>query len=154
MRELEILGVRLDLPSRPLLLLRDAQSDRCLPIWIGVAEATAIVTAMDGVDAPRPLTHDLLAELLAELGHAAVSGTITDMKDGVFLAELQVDDHVVQARPSDVVALAVRMGFEVSCPAELLDRVGIDLEPESEDELERFREFLDNVTPEDFEAED
>lgn len=153
MRELEVLGVRLDVPSRPLLLLRDTTSNRCLPIWIGTPEATAIATAMGDIVPPRPLTHDLLAEVLDEFATDEVSGRITSMDEGVFIGELVIGERVLSARPSDLVALAVRMGFPLSCPAELLDRVGIELEPASDDELERFREFLDNVTPEDFEAD-
>ncbi len=143
----------MDVPSRPLLLLRDSTSNRCLPIWIGLPEATAITTAMADVLAPRPLTHDLLAEVLDEFAPAEISGRITGMNDGVFLGELVLDDHTISARPSDLVALAVRMGFSLTCPAELLDRVGVELEPASDDEVERFREFLDHVTAEDFEAD-
>lgn len=154
MRELDVLGIRLDLPARPTLLLRESGGSRCLPIWIGAAEASAIASAMEGLVPPRPLTHDLLAEILAELGHNQVAGRITGMADGVFSAELEIDGHVISARPSDVVALAVRSGIVVTCPESLLDEVGIELESEGDDEVEKFREFLDHVTPEDFEADE
>ncbi|MGJ6979103.1 bifunctional nuclease family protein [Aestuariimicrobium soli] len=151
MHELDILGVRLDLPSRPMLLLRESGGQRCLPIWIGAAEASAIASAMEGLVPPRPLTHDLFAEVLSELGHTEIAGRITGMTDGTFLGELEIDGHVISARPSDVVALAIRAGIVVTCTSELLDQVGVVLESEGDDEVEKFREFLDNVTPDDFE---
>lgn len=154
MQELDILGVRLDLPARPMLLLRESGGQRCLPIWIGAAEASAIASAMEGLVPPRPLTHDLFAEVLSELGHTEISGRITGMSEGTFLAELEIDGHVISARPSDVVALAIRAGIVVTCTKELLDEVGIVLEAEGDDEVEKFREFLDNVTPDDFEADE
>lgn len=152
MRELDILGVRLDLPSRPMLLLRESGGARCLPIWIGAAEASAIASAMEGLVPPRPLTHDLFAEVLTELGHTELAGRITAVTDGTFMAELEIDGHIISARPSDVVALAIRAGIVVTCPDDLLEEVGVVLETEGDDEVEKFREFLDNVTPDDFES--
>lgn len=153
MRELDVIGVRMDAPTgSPILLLRESGGSRVLPIWIGAGEAAAIAQAMDGLVPPRPLTHDLVVDLLAVLGHDQVQGRITDMVNGTFLAELHVEGHVVQARPSDVVALAVRSGMGVVAPEELLDRVGIELEEPAQDEVERFREFLDHVNPDDFDG--
>ncbi|GAB2486323.1 bifunctional nuclease family protein [Luteococcus sediminum] len=153
MRELDVIGVRMDAPTAsPILLLRESGGSRVLPIWIGAGEAAAIAQAMDGLVPPRPLTHDLLADLLTVLGHEPSQARITDMVEGTFLAELHVDGHVVQARPSDVVALAVRTGLTVVAPEELLERVGIELEEPAQDEVERFREFLDHVSPDDFDG--
>jgi len=153
MPELEVVGVRVELPSNaPLLLLKEKTGDRHLPIWIGAGEASAIANALEGVEPPRPLTHDLMAELLIVLGHTRFAARITGIEEGIYYAELEVDGHVVSARPSDVVALAVRQGFRITCPESLLADVGITLEPPGEDEVEKFREFLDSINPDDFEA--
>jgi len=119
-------------------------------IWIGAAEASAIANALEGVVPPRPLTHDLFVTTLNELGHSDVRARITAVRDNTFFGELEVDGHVISARPSDVVALAVRLGIDVRCPAELLDEVGVQSEPNERDEVEKFREFLDSINPEDF----
>ncbi len=153
MRELDVLGVRIEMPSNaPMLLLKESGGDRCLPIWIGAAEASAIANALEGVEPPRPLTHDLMAEVLSVLGHTSMEGRITDMAEGIFLAELEIDGHVISARPSDLVALAVRSGMVLRCPESLLDSVGVVLDEPAEDEVEAFREFLDQVSPDDFDG--
>lgn len=157
MRELDVIGVRVDMPSnQPILLLQESGGQRVLPIWIGAAEAASIAQALEGRVPPRPMTHDLMASVLAELGSGNAAGRITDMVEtseegGTFHAELEVDGHVFAARPSDLVALAVRSGLVLSAPEELLARVGIVLDEPAQDEVEAFREFLDNVTPDDFE---
>ncbi len=151
MRELDVVGVRLDQATgQPMLLLRERGADRYLPIWIGAAEASAIANALEGVVPPRPLTHDLFVTTLKELGHTDVRARITAVRDSTFFGELEVDGHVISARPSDVVALAVRLGIVVRCPVELLDEVGVQSEPSEHDEVEKFREFLDSINPEDF----
>ncbi|HEX2857728.1 MAG TPA: bifunctional nuclease family protein [Propionibacteriaceae bacterium] len=153
MRELDVLGVRVTMPGYgPLLLLQEVDGTRCLPIWIGANEAAAIANALEGVVPPRPLTHDLFVTTLAELGHTAVRGRITSMTDGVFIGELEIDGHVISARPSDLAALAVRAGIPLTCPDELLDQVGVEID-EPDDEVERFREFLDHVNPDDFDEQ-
>lgn len=153
MRELDVLGVRVDkLSSAPILLLAESGGTRVIPIWIGAGEAAAIAHALEGLVPPRPMTHDLMAQMLASLGHTHVEGRITGLQgEGTFLAELVVDGTVIEARPSDVVALAVRSGIVLSAPEELLDEVGIELEEPTQDEVEKFREFLDQVNPDDFE---
>lgn len=153
MRELDVLGVRVDrLSNAPILLLAESGGDRVVPIWIGAQEASAIAHALEGVVPPRPMTHDLMADLLARLGHTNVQARITEVRDeATFLAELEIDGQVIPARPSDVVALAVRSGIVIHAPQELIDQVGIVLDEPVQDELDRFRAFLDQVTPEDFE---
>ena len=153
MRELDVLGVRVTMPGYgPLLLLQEVDGTRCLPIWIGANEAAAIANALEGVVPARPLTHDLFVTTLAELGHTTVRGRITSMTDGVFIGELEIDGHVISARPSDLAALAVRAGIPLSCPDELLEQVGVEID-EPDDEVERFREFLDHVSPDDFDEQ-
>ena len=101
---------------------------------------------------PRPLTHDLMKDLLDALGQELAEVQITDMKDGVFFATLVLGSGVeIGARPSDSIALALRTGSRIVCAEEVLDEVGLAVPAEQEDEVERFREFLDQVTPEDFE---
>jgi bifunctional DNase/RNase len=150
------MGVRVEMPSnQPIVLLREVSGERYLPIWIGAVEATAIAFAQQGVVPPRPLTHDLMKDLLEALGQELTEVQITDMKDGVFYATLVLGSGVeVGARPSDSIALALRTGSRIVCAEEVLDEVGLAVPAEQEDEVERFREFLDHVTPEDFERTD
>ncbi len=152
MVKLDIMGVRVEVPSNaPMLLLKESDGERYLPIWIGAAEASAIVNALEGIVPPRPMTHDLIADILSQLGHVDLEGRITTVTDGTFFAELWVDGHAISARPSDVAALALRSGFKISCTEELLDQVGVELFEPAEDEVEKFREFLDQISPDDFE---
>ena len=153
--ELTVVGVRVELPSQqPIVLLKETAGDRYLPIWIGAVEATAIAFAQQGVVTARPMTHDLLRDLLEALDKPLRQVTITDLRDGVFYAELQFDDGVsVSARPSDAIALAMRTGAAIRGEETVLAEAGIAIPDEQEDEVERFREFLDTITPEDFEEE-
>jgi uncharacterized protein len=143
--------------NQPIVLLRDTQSERFLPIWIGAVEATAIAFAQQGVQPERPLTHDLLRDVLESLGRTVVRVDITDLRDGIFFAELVFDNGVtVSARPSDAIALALRTASPLFAAESVLDQAGIEMpaeEEEEEAEVEAFREFLDQVTPEDFEGE-
>lgn len=151
MVDLEIMGVRVEVPSNaPMLLLREVGGERYLPIWIAATEATAIVNALEAITPPRPMTHDLMADVLSELGHTDLAGRITSVTDGTFFAELIVDGHQISARPSDLVALAIRCKFTITCSAELLDEVGVELLGVQEDEVEKFREFLNHINPDDF----
>ena len=152
MREVEVVGVRVEMPSnQPIVLLRELMGERYLPIWIGAVEATAIAFAQQGVVPPRPLTHDLLRDVLEATGNEVAEIRITEMRDNVFYASLVLASGIeVSARPSDSIALALRTGSKIVCSEELLDDAGIVVPDEQEDEVEKFREFLDQVTPEDF----
>lgn len=154
MREVDVLGVRVEMPSnQPLVLLREVTGERYLPIWIGAVEATAIAFAQQGVVPPRPLTHDLVKDILEATGNELSEVQIVDVKDGVFFANLVFSSGVeVSARPSDSIAIALRTGARVVCADEVLAEAGVAVPAEQEDEVERFREFLDQVTPEDFES--
>lgn len=153
MREVEVVGVRVEMPSNsPIVLLRESDGERYLPIWIGAVEATAIAFAQQGVVPPRPLTHDLIRDLLQATGNEVTEIRITEMRDGVFYAILALASGVeVSARPSDSIALALRTGSRIVCAEDLLDEVGIPVPDEQEEAVEKFREFLDQVSPEDFE---
>lgn len=154
---MEVVGVRVELPSnQPIVLLKEQGGQRHLPIWIGGAEATAIATALEGVTPPRPLTHDLMRSVLDALGALATKVVITEMRDSVFYADLSLDisgkEVQVSSRPSDAIALAVRTGTPVFASPAVLDDAGVIFEEDSdeEEEVARFREFLEEATIEDF----
>lgn len=153
MPRMDVIGVRLEMPSnQPIVLLKENGSERYLPIWIGAPEATAIAFAQQGLTPPRPLTHDLMKDLLDASGLTLTSVKITTLIDGVFYADLVLSSGVeVSARPSDAIALALRTGAPIFSEESLLESAGVVIPDEAEDEVERFREFLDTVTPEDFE---
>ncbi len=174
MKPVDVVGVRVEMPTnQPIVLLRERDGERYLPIWIGAVEATAIAYAQQGVEPARPLTHDLLADVVGGLGHQLVEVRITDLSDGVFFAELVFEGgQTISARPSDAIALALRVDAPVVASPDVLDEAGIALPDDdesdlgdeiadalgqaaaggapSEGELERFREFLEGISPEDF----
>lgn len=151
---MDVVGVRMEMPSNtPIVLLREAEGVRYLPIWVGAAEATAIAYAHQGVVPPRPMTHDLMKDLLEALGSEVVEVRITDLSDGVFYATIVLSSGTeVSARPSDAIALALRTGSPIVGASEVLEQAGVEIPDEApeEDQVEKFREFLDQVTPEDF----
>jgi bifunctional DNase/RNase len=153
---MEVVGVRVEMPSNsPIVLLKEQQGDRYLPIWIGANEASAIALAQQGVTPPRPLTHDLFRDVVTAFGRTLLEVRITAMRDMVFYAELVFDGGLqVSARPSDAIALALRTGATIYGAEEVLAESSILIPDEQEDEVEveRFREFLDQVSPEDFGA--
>jgi bifunctional DNase/RNase len=158
MVEMELLGVRVELPSNtPIVLLRETtDSERMLPIFIGGPEATAIALALEGVVTPRPMTHDLMKSVLDELGASLDRVVVTDLRDGTFYAELHLrvgeTTQQVSSRPSDAIALAVRTGSPIFAEEAVLDEVAytVDETDEKEQVVEEFREFIEQVSPEDF----
>ena len=153
MKPLDVLGVRVEMPtSQPIVLLRERDGGRHVPIWIGAAEATAIAYAQEGDEPPRPLTPDLLVDVIGAVGRELVTVRIDAVLEGVFHATRVLDDATeVSARTSDGVALALRTGAEIVATDQVLDEVGVESSEEEEDEVEKFKEFLDEVSPEDFE---
>lgn len=140
--------------NNPIVLLRERDGDRFLPIWIGAPEASAIAFAQQGVVPPRPLTHDLLKDVLEAVGRTLVEVRIVSVTDGVYHAELVLDGGlVVSSRSSDAIALALRTGSPILGAEEVLASSGLPAPDQDEDEVEKFREFLDHVSAEDFEAE-
>ena len=160
MIEVEVVGIRLEIPTNQhVLILQDFAQSRYLPVWIGPAEASAITLSIEGVIPPRPLTHDLLADVIEGLGAVLTSVTINQFVDGVFMALLQFVNHdSISARPSDAIALAVRLDVPVFVDSQVMDEAALDIdEDEDEDEtvdpqieLDKFRAFLDEINPEDF----
>jgi len=152
MSEMRVVGVRVELPAnQPILLLRETSGDRYLPIWIGSVEATAIALEQQGVKPSRPLTHDLLKDVITAMSRRLEQVRITDLQGGTFFAELIFDGGIkVSARPSDSVALALRMGVPIHAEERVLAEAGLIIPDEQEDEVEKFREFLTSISPEDF----
>ena len=151
-KELDVVGVRVEMPSnQPIVLLKETEGERYLPIWIGAGEATAIALAQQGVVPPRPLTHDLIKDLLEAVGQQLAEVRITALQDGVFYAELVFASGLeVSARPSDAIAVALRTETPIFGADEVLEEASIAIPDEQEDEVEKFREFLDQISPEDF----
>ncbi|MCL1594579.1 MAG: bifunctional nuclease family protein [Actinomycetia bacterium] len=155
---MDLVGIRIELPTNtPILLLREQDGERYLPIWINTPEATAIALAHDGIQPERPLTHDLLASLIEELGASVAEVVVTELRGGTFYADLRIvvgdDIHTISSRPSDAVAIAVRTEAPLFASRELLDEAGVHIQDEDdEDEIAKFREFLDQIDPDDFEA--
>jgi bifunctional DNase/RNase len=157
---MELGGVRVEIPANtPMVLLQEQQGEqRLLPIYIGSPEASAIHYALEGVDPPRPLTHDLFMTTVGELGGSLDSVVITEVRDHTYYAELHLTtptgEKVVSSRPSDAIALAVRCDAPIFALDQLLDEVGQIPEPEPEEQAEEiideFKDFIDNVSPDDF----
>jgi len=153
--EVDLVGVRVELPSNnPIVLLREREGDRFLPIWIGAAEAQAIAFFLQGIVTQRPMTHDLMKDVIEALGGRLERIDVTDLQDTTFFAELSlrgVEEKIVSSRPSDAIALAVRMGARIFVAQRVLDEAGIVIRDEDEErEVQKFREFIEQVSPEDF----
>ena len=143
--------------NQPIVLLKEINGSRFLPIWVGTGEATAIAFAQQGLQPPRPLTHDLLANVVDLLDATVTAVHLTDLIDGVFQANLLIRDVSsqalsVDARPSDAIALAIRTHSNILASADLLNKAGIEMPAGdgTNQEVEKFREFLDQINPEDF----
>lgn len=159
MVEMHLSAVRVELPTNtPILLLQEATGDRTLPIYIGRAEAEAIAAALQGVVTKRPMTHDLMRDILTEVGVVLDFVVITELKDQTFFAELRLrrggNSFIVSSRPSDAIALAVRSGATIYAEEALLDAEGIVLTQRDDVEegelVDQFHEFIEGVRPEDF----
>ena len=163
---MELVGIRVEAPSSaPIALLRERGGERrVLPIFIGAPEATAIAFALEEVVTPRPMTHDLLREILDDLGVSLEKVTVTELREGTFYAELELHGrdgiHTISSRPSDALALAARTGSPIYAAEDVLLQAGYLEDTPEDDEaadpaereevVEQFREFIDSVNPEDF----
>ena len=168
MIEMRIVGVRVELTNQtPILLLAETSGPRSLPILIGQVEANAIAMHLEGIRPARPLTHDLLGQVITALGRKVEQVRVVEFREGTYFGELVLDDGTtISARPSDLIALAVRGSIPVFVDDAVLEEAGVVIpsddaapgeagesgeEPEvAEEEVERFREFLDTISPEDF----
>src|SRR4051812_527341 len=157
---MELLGVRLEPPANyPVMLLREKEGlQRLLPVYIGGPEAAAISYVLEGVETPRPLTHDLLKNVLGELNANLANVVITELREHTFYAELHLKtgngERVISSRPSDAVALALRTGSPIFVSEAVLAEAGQTPDAQEEEPspeiLEEFRDFIENVNPDDF----
>jgi bifunctional DNase/RNase len=152
----EVVGVRIEMPSnQPIVLLKEISGSRYLPIWVGTQEATAIAFSQQGLTPQRPLTHDLMVNILEAEKLKLRSVHLTEIRDGIFYSDLILvneagEEQKVSSRPSDAVALAVRVEAPILARTELFDEAGVSIPDQGEDEIEKFKEFLDEISPDDF----
>jgi bifunctional DNase/RNase len=160
---MELVAIRMEVPANtPVMILREREGRRrVLPIYIGSSEAAAIHYAIEGIVAPRPLTHDLFQNVIADLGATLTRVIVTEIRDETYFAELHLDlggqAHTVSSRPSDAVALAVRSQSPIFASAAVLDAAGteaaLDVEPDADDAdslVAEFADFIEQISPEDF----
>jgi uncharacterized protein len=155
MIELNLVGVRVELPTnQPIVLLKEREGERYLPVWIGVAEAQAIAFALQGIVTARPMTHDLMKNILEEIGVHLERIVITELREGTFYAVIDMAQNgtrfQISSRPSDAIALAVRVNVPIYANEEVLSEASIVIRDDEEQEVQKFREFLEQVEPEDF----
>jgi uncharacterized protein len=160
--EMDIYGVSFDLVGKqPIVLLKTKDGNRYLPIWIGQPEAAAILMKLQGASTPRPMTHDLLTEILSQLDAQVVRITVTELRENTFFAQVTVQmdgaEIDVDSRPSDAIALAIRAEAPIFAADEVIEESAIEFEGEEINEEEmvaEFKKFLDSVSPEQFAVED
>jgi len=161
MQEMVIYGVSFDMVGKqPIVLLKTRDGNKFLPIWIGHPEAAAILMKLQGANTPRPMTHDLISDVLGELEVQCTRVAVTELKENTFYAQitLQLNGKEVEidSRPSDALALAVRTGAPIFAAEDVIAESGIEFEAEvgedTEEVVDRFKAFLDEVNPEDFAA--
>lgn len=155
MLQMLVHGINLDVVSnQPVVILKDLQSHYYLPIWIGQFEATSILMEIQGIKPSRPLTHDLLKTTMEALNAHLVRVIINDLVDGTFYARLnltfQNEEIEIDSRPSDAIALAVRFGVPIYVAEEVIEQASIVAEEGEEIQVEKFREFLEKLKPDDF----
>jgi uncharacterized protein len=161
-QEMVIYGVSFDMVGKqPIVLLKTAEGNRFLPIWIGHPEAAAILMKLQGASTPRPMTHDLVTEILSQLDAQVVRITVTELRENTFFAEITVQQDgseiQIDSRPSDAIALAIRADAPIFAADDVIEESAIEFEGEDVDEeqiVAEFKSFLDQVTPEEFAIED
>jgi uncharacterized protein len=160
MQEMVIYGVSFDMVGKqPIVLLKTAEGNKFLPIWIGHPEAAAILMKLQGASTPRPMTHDLVTEMLAQLEAKVVRIAVTELRENTFYALITVvvdgSELEIDSRPSDAIALAVRADAPIFAADSVIEESAIEFEENVDEEevVEEFKKFLDEVKPEDFSAE-
>ena len=162
---MHIYGVSFDLVGKqPIVLLKTAEGNKFLPIWIGHPEAAAILMKLQSQAPPRPMTHDLMSELLEQLEAQVVRITVTELRENTFYAQITVQQDgreiEIDSRPSDAIALAIRADAPIFAADRVIEESAIEFEGEDVDEeqleaeVQKFKSFLEEVTPEDFVVED
>jgi bifunctional DNase/RNase len=158
MHEMVIYGVSFDLVGKqPIVLLKTAEGNKFLPIWIGHPEAAAILMKLQGATTPRPMTHDLVTEMLSQLDAQVIRITVTELRESTFYAQITVaqdgSEIEVDSRPSDAIALAIRADAPIFVADRVIEESAIEFEGEDVNEeqiVSEFKEFLDQVSPEEF----
>jgi bifunctional DNase/RNase len=158
MQEMVIYGVSFDMVGKqPIVLLKTTEGNKFLPIWIGHPEAAAILMKLQGANTPRPMTHDLVTDMLARLEARVVRIAVTELRENTFYALITVavdgSEIEVDSRPSDAIALAVRAGAPIFAADDVIEESAIEFEHEDvneEEVVEEFKKFLEDVKPEDF----
>ena len=158
MQQMQIYGVSFDMVGKqPIVLLKTVDGNRFLPIWIGHPEAAAILMKLQGAQTPRPMTHDLLNDMLEQVEAKCERVSVTELRDNTFYASITLsingNEIEIDSRPSDAIALAVRCSAPIFAAEEVIEESSIEFEHEVEDQeevVERFKDFLDDVSPEDF----
>jgi bifunctional DNase/RNase len=158
MQEMVVYGVSFDMVGKqPIVLLKTAEGNKFLPIWIGHPEAAAILMKLQGASTPRPMTHDLLTEILGQMNAKLEKIAVTELRDNTFFAEITLtingSELQIDSRPSDAIALAVRAGAPIFAADAVIEESAIEFEHEdvNEDEIvDEFKKFLEDVSPEDF----
>ena len=162
MQEMVIYGVSFDMVGKqPIVLLKAVDSNKFLPIWIGHPEAAAILMRLQGASTPRPMTHDLLVDILGEVETKCTQVAVTELRDNTFFATITLNaggrEIEIDSRPSDALALAVRSGAPIYAAEDVIAESAIEFEHEVEEQdevVDRFKEFLDQVSPEDFASDE
>ena len=157
--EMSIKGLMVDpVTNTPIVILRDKDGQKVLPIWVGIFEANAIALQIENISTPRPMTHDLLRNILEEIGAEPKRIVVTELREHTFYAEIELvvgkTTHRVSSRPSDAIALAARTGTPIFAEEQVLAEAG-QIETETaegdpEELVDEFREFIEHVSPEDF----
>ena len=161
MHEMVVYGVSFDMVGKqPIVLLKTAEGNKFLPIWIGHPEAAAILMKLQGASTPRPMTHDLLTEILGQLSVRIVQIAVTELRENTFYAQITLtingSEVEIDSRPSDAIALAVRAGAPIFAADSVIEESAIEFEHEDVNEeeiVEEFKKFLEDVSPEDFEKD-
>ncbi len=163
MQEMHIYGVSFDMVGKqPIVLLKTADGNKFLPIWIGHSEAAAILMKLQGASTPRPMTHDLLTDMLSQLEARVIRITVTELRDSTFYASITIQQDgselEVDSRPSDAIALAVRAEAPIFADDQVIEESAIEFaegeEVNEEEIVDEFRKFLDQVTPDEFAVEE
>ena len=162
MHEMVIYGVSFDLVGKqPIVLLKTADGNKFLPIWIGHPEAAAILMKLQGASTPRPMTHDLVSDIIGQLDAQVVRITVTELKENTFYASITVQQNgselEIDSRPSDAIALAVRAEAPIFAADDVIEESAIEFEGEEVNEeeiVDEFKRFLDDVSPDEFAVEE
>lgn len=162
MQEMVIYGVSFDMVGKqPIVLLKTSEGNKFLPIWIGHPEAAAILMKLQGANTPRPMTHDLVTDMLTRLEARVVRIAVTELRENTFYALITVavngSEIEIDSRPSDAIALAVRSGAPIFAADDVIEESAIEFEHEDvneEEVVEEFKKFLDEVKPDDFSTDD